>query len=154
MKWNEKLLLFTLINGWGSPGGRNIEFTQKILNIFLIPITYLLFILSKLKEAKVKLFSHYEYTPLVSLFYCNQDPEAASQSPKGPRLHISGPYMNDYDTLINSQVKCNCICSSFKQDCSTTFVNFYILNLDLIAPITWSLPAIVYYYTMGQWTKH
>ena len=58
----------------------------------------LLFILSKLKEAKVKLFRHYGCTPLVSLFYCNQKPEATSQSPKSPRLQISGSYMNAYGT--------------------------------------------------------
>ena len=50
---------------------------------------YLLFILCKLKEAKVKLFCHYEWTSLVSFFYRNQEPEATSQSPKSSRLHIS-----------------------------------------------------------------
>ena len=40
---------------------------------------YLLFVLAKFKEAKVKLFRHYEYTPLVSLFYWNQELEAISQ---------------------------------------------------------------------------
>ena len=69
---------------------------------YLSYLYYLLFIMSKLKEAKVKLFLHYERTPLVSLFYCSQEPEATSQSPKSPRFHISGPYMNAYDTIINS----------------------------------------------------
>ena len=63
---------------------------------------YLLFLLSKLKEAKVKLFRHYECTPLVSFFYWNQEPEATSQMPKSPRLHIPEPYLHAYDTLINS----------------------------------------------------
>ena len=37
---------------------------------------YLLFLLSKLKETKVNLFPHYEYTPL---FNWNQEPEATRQ---------------------------------------------------------------------------
>ena len=67
----------------------------KILNIFLSRLLSIVYTVQA-KEANIKLFRHYECSPLVSLFYWNQETEATSQSLKSSRLHISGPYVYIY----------------------------------------------------------
>ena len=118
---------------------------SKILNLFLI--RFCLYSIVQVKRSQSYAISSFCMCTFVSLFYWNQEPETTSQSPKSQQLHISGPYMHAYDTLLNSS---KCICSRFDPNCSTTFVNFYFLNLDLTARITWSLSAIVYY-NIIQW---